>query len=71
MPPRGDLGHDAAEARVQVGLRRHDGREHAAVVRHDGRSGLVARRLDAEDHDACSDGVGSRHMMSASSRLSV
>ena len=71
VPPRRDLGHDAAEPRVEVCLRRNDGRQHDAVLGHDGGGGLVARRLDPEDHDACSDGAGSRHMMSASSRLSV
>ena len=45
--------------------------EHAPVVGDDGGCGLVAGRLDAEDHDARSDDAGSRHMISASSRLSV
>ena len=71
VAPRCDLGNDASEARVKLCLRRHDGRQHSTVVGHDRGRRLVARRLDAEDHDACSDGAGSRHMMSASSRLSV
>ena len=71
VPARRDLRHDSAEAGVEIGLRRHDRRQHASVVSHDGGGGLVARRLDPEDHDACSDGAGSRHMMTASSRLSV
>ena len=66
-----DLGDDTAEARVEVGLRRHDRREHAAFGCDQSRSSLVARRLDPEDHEACSVLSGSRHMMSASSRLSV
>ena len=40
------------------------------VVRDDGRGRLVTRRLDSEDH-ATGCGWGSRHMISASSRLSV
>ena len=45
----GDLGHHAAEARVQVDLARHHRRAHGpTVLDHRGR-GLVARRLDAED----------------------
>ncbi len=64
-----DLRHDAAEARVQLRLARDDVRDDLAVVVDDGRGRLVAARLDAEDH-----AVGwraSRHMISASSRLSV
>ena len=44
-----DLGHDAAEAGVQVGLARHDRRPHDAPVLDHRRRGLVARRLDPED----------------------
>ena len=67
VPPARHLGHDAAEARVQLRLRRDDVRDDLAVLRHDRRRGLVAARLDPEDH-ACRE---SRHMISASSRLSV
>ena len=69
VAPRRDLGHDAAEARVQLGLRRDDVRDDLAVVGDDRRGGLVAARLDAEDHAVGS--RASRHMISASSRLSV
>ena len=44
----GHLGHDAAVACVQVGLRRDDRRQHNAVPVHDRGRGLVARRLYAE-----------------------
>jgi hypothetical protein len=70
VAPRRDLRHDAAVALVQQRLRRDHGREHApALVEERGR-GLVARRLEAEDHETFS-GADSRHMISASSRLSV
>ena len=39
---RRDLGHDAAEPRVQVRLRGDDRREQLALPRDDGRGGLVA-----------------------------
>ena len=71
VAPRGDLGHDAAEARVQVGLRRADAPRDAAVAAHDGRAGVVAGGLDREDHRPARPLGGSRHMISASSRLSV
>jgi hypothetical protein len=71
MPARRDLRHDTAVACVQIGLRRHHGGEHVAVVGDDGCGGLVARGLDPEYQDACSDDAGSRHMINASSRLSV
>ena len=74
MPARGDLGHDAAVPRVQDRLRGDDRRKHFAPVGHDSRGSLVARGLDSEDHDAFSafsDGADSRHMIKASSRLSV
>ena len=67
VPPRRDLGHDAAVARVQLGLRGDDARADLAVVGDERRRGLVARRLDPEDQRA----TGSFHMISASSRLSV
>ncbi len=70
MPPRRDLGHDAAEARVQVGLRGDDVREDLAVTRYDGGRRFVARSLQRKDH-ATDCACGSRHMISASSRLSV
>ena len=75
---RGDLGNDAAEPRVKLGLRGDDRRQHRAVARDDRGRGLVARGLDAEDVQptpsssaGSAAGSGSRHMMSASSRLSV
>jgi hypothetical protein len=70
VPPRRHLRHDAAEARVQLGLRRDDVRPHAPVL-DDRRGGLVARRLDPEDHPRAGSRTGSFHMISASSRLSV
>jgi len=68
VPARGHLGHDTAVRRVQGGLRGNDVREDGAAPRHDRRGGLIARRLDPEDHTG---GSASFHMMSASSRLSV
>ena len=68
VPARRDLRDDAAVRRVQRRLRADDAREDDAVRRHDRGGGLVARRLDAEDHTG---GSASFHMMSASSRLSV
>jgi tRNA A37 threonylcarbamoyltransferase TsaD len=41
----------------------------AALVTDDGRAGVVARRLDAEDH-RIGRPVGVRHMITASSPLS-
>ncbi len=53
MGAGGDLGHDAAEAVVQVGLAEDGVREDAAgaLARagDDGGRGLVAARFDAED----------------------
>ena len=69
--PRRDLGHDAPVLRVQLGLRGDDRGEHVALLGDDRRRRLVAGGLDPEDHDATSLGVASRHMISASSRLSV
>ena len=75
VPPRGDLGHDPAEARMQLVLRRPDARAHLAVARHDGGAGVVAGGLEREDHHPAAAGAsalgGSRHMIRASSRLSV
>ena len=78
MSPRRDLGHDAAVARVQVGLGGDDVGANLPLLGHERRRGLVAGRLEPEDHpvSACSasafwSGTGSRHMISASSRLSV
>ena len=48
VPPRCDLGHDAAVARMELRLRRDDIGEDLAAGRDDGRRGLVAARLDAE-----------------------
>ncbi len=61
---RGNLGNDAAVARVEVGLRRDDARAYLSLLGDERRGGLVARRLEPENH-------ASLHMMSASSRLSV
>ena len=63
------LGHDAAVARMQIGLRRNDVGQDPPVWRDHRRSGLVARSLEPEDQTGR--GSGSRHMISASSRLSV
>src|SRR5438105_1334124 len=49
VTPRGDLGYDAAEARVQLRLRGDDVRPDVSG-RDDGRRRLVARGLDPEDH---------------------
>jgi hypothetical protein len=68
---RGDLGNDASEPCVELGLRGDDGGEHRTARGDERRGRLVAGRLDSEDQEAFSDGVGSRHMMRASSRLSV
>ncbi len=66
MTPRGDLGNNAAERCVQLGLRRDDVALDLPVGCDDGCGGFVAARLDAKDQ-----AIGSFHMMSASSRLSV
>ena len=50
MPPRRDLRHDAAVLRVQIDLRRDDIREDLPLLGDHGRRGLVAARLEAEDH---------------------
>ena len=77
----GDLGHDAPVPRVQLRLRGDDRGEDLAVLGDDGGSGLVAGGFEPEDGHAApppsaaagssTAGSGSRHMMSASSRLSV
>ena len=76
VAPRRDLGHDAAVPRVEVRLRGDDARANLSVLRDERRRGLVAARLDPEDHAVTRRGcvgsaTGSFHMMSASSRLSV
>ena len=74
VPARRDLRHDAAVTRVQLRLRRDDVRANESVFGHDGTRGLVAGRLEREDHASPSEAdcsPGSRHMISASSRLSV
>ena len=71
MTPRRDLGDDAAVARVQVRLRGNDARADRAFLRDHRGGGFVAGRLDSEDHVGARAGSGSRHMISASSRLSV
>ena len=52
MGAAGDLGHDAAVARVQVDLAADDRRQHRRAALDDGGGRLVARRLDAEDPPA-------------------
>ncbi len=49
MCPRRDLRHDAAEARVQIGLRRDDVGQDRRLVGEDGRGGFVAGGFDAEE----------------------
>ena len=68
VPARRDLRDDAAVTRVQLRLRRHHVRAHMPVLGDDGARGLVAGRLEGEDQGRPG---GSRHMISASSRLSV
>ena len=67
MPSRGDLRHHSAESRMELGLRADDAGANLAVMGDDGSSRLVAGRLDSEDHGPS----GLRHMIRASSRLSV
>ena len=50
VPPRGDLGHDAAVAGVQLRLRGDDARKDLSVLRDDRRRRFVTRGLDPEDH---------------------
>ena len=71
MIPRRNLRHHAAVPGVKRRLRRDDRGEHDPLLGDQRGRGLVAGRLDPEDHDAFSVGVASRHMISASSRLSV
>ena len=75
VPPRRDLGHDPTEARMQLVLRRPDARAHLAVARHDGGARVVARGLErriiTRRRPARPRSAGSRHMIRASSRLSV
>ena len=49
VPARGDLGDDAAEARVQLGLGGDDVGEDATVRGHERGRGLVAGGLEPED----------------------
>ena len=76
MAPRGDLGDDAAVTTVQFRLGSDDVRQDATVARDESDGGLVAGRLDPEDHPSAAPAsssarIGSFHMISASSRLSV
>ena len=48
--PRGDLRHDPAEARVQVGLRGNDVGAELSVTRQERRRRLVAGGLEPENH---------------------
>ena len=68
VAPARDLGDDSAVAGVQLVLRCDDAGQDLAVTRDERCGRLVTRRLDAEDHCA---GFASRHMISASSRLSA
>jgi hypothetical protein len=77
MPARRDLGDDPAVPGMEVCLRRHDGGEDPPVVAHERGRRLVAGGLDPEDDLAhapvafSSAWSASRHMINASSRLSV
>jgi hypothetical protein len=71
VPARCDLGHDAAVLRVEVSLRGDDVREDRTVPADERGRGLVAGGLEAEDQALAGSRTGSRHMISASSRLSV
>ena len=83
MAARRHFGHDAAVARVEIRLRCDDVRAELPLGRDERRGGLVARRLDAENHRqpgssddqdqalSASLRAGSLHMITASSRLSV
>jgi len=70
MAPRRDLWDDATEARMQLGLRRDDIGVDPTTGIDDGRGRLVARGFECEDQSSGSL-IGSFHMISASSRLSV
>ena len=52
MMARGDLGDDAAVARVQVGLRRDDTGADVPGAVHERGGGIVAGGLEREDHPA-------------------
>jgi hypothetical protein len=75
VAPRRNLGDDPAVAGVKLGLGRYDARAHHPLARHERGRGLVARGLEAQDHvvpvPTEDTGTGSRHMIRASSRLSV
>jgi hypothetical protein len=68
MPPARDLRHHAAESGMEGCLACDHTRRNFAIVRHNRCGGLVAARLDPEDHDGC---PASFHMINASSLLSV
>ena len=71
VPARGDLGHDAAVARVQLGLGGDDVRAHVAASRDERDRRLVAGGLDRRGSPGPHGGGGSFHMISASSRFST
>ncbi len=87
VPARGDLGDDAAVARMQVGLGGDDVGPDLALLGDERGGRLVAGRLERENHASIMPGsdelaagagqalaasrTGSFHMISASSRLSV
>ena len=86
VSPRGHLRHDTPEASVQFGLGGDDVGEDPSVAGDDRRRGLVTGRFETENPTACRDWhggigtgvqlssgslIGSFHMISASSRLSV
>ena len=68
VPARGHLGHHPAVAGMQLGLGGDHTRPQPSTVVDQRGGGLVAGALDREDHAT---GSGSRHMIRASSRLSV
>ena len=49
MGASGDLGNDAAEAGVQIGLRGDDIGENARLVGEDGGGGFVTRTFNGEE----------------------
>jgi hypothetical protein len=71
MAARRDLGDDAPVASVQLVLRGDDGREHPAVARHHRGGGLVAGRLDSENHSVDVSAVCSASLHMINQRLSV
>ena len=75
MTPGGHLRDDPAVAGMEVRLRGHDVGADLTFLGDECGGRLVARGLEGEDHGAgqalADSGIGSFHMISASSRLSV